>query len=65
MVEETAENLEKELPVDASLYVDHVGDYQNLRSAFDQLVNLPEQHILDVVVKSGQEEQPYHQDRDQ
>ncbi|ELZ49043.1 hypothetical protein C463_00345 [Halorubrum californiense DSM 19288] len=55
VVKETANNLESKLPQNATLYVDHIDrEYQNPRSAFDDLDNAPEQHIRDVVVKSGQ-----------
>lgn len=55
VVQETVDNLEPELPKNATLYADHLdGDYPNPRGAFNDLSNAPEQHIPDVVVTSGE-----------
>lgn len=56
VVQKTADNLEPKLSEHASLYADHIGDeYPNPRGAFNDIENAPDDHIPDVVVKSGQE----------
>ena len=54
VVQQTVDNLEPEMTEHGSLYADHLdGDYPNPRGAFTDTENGPEEHIPDVVVKSG------------
>lgn len=65
VVQNTVNNLESQLPEDATLYADHLdGDHPDPRGAFTDLDNAPEDHIPDVVVTSGQKKQPDHRGRD-
>ena len=54
VVQNTVNNLEFELPADATLYADHLdGDRPNPRGAFTDLNDAPDEHVPDVVVTSG------------
>ena len=54
VVQETVDELEDEVPDDATVYADHLdGERPNPRGAFAGVDGAPDEHIPDVVVTSG------------